>query len=137
MGNDDGCVWGRVEPHANLGLDLRADDVADSEARYGVGVDIDATRRIGVALAFLGRSQFSGTASASETDFLHLTPTGVALKPLLGVEFDRKDFFDLSFGARFVVWRQLMVFVNGIYALNDDGLRNDTIIPMGGVEGTF
>jgi len=53
------------------------------------------------------------------------------------VEFDRKDFFDLSFGARFVVWRQVMLFANGIYALNDDGLRNDTIIPMGGVEGTF
>ena len=135
---DSTLLWGRVEPHANLGLDLRADDVAKSEARYGLGVDVDVTRRIGVALAFLGRSQFSGSASASETDFLHLTPTGgVALEPLLGINFDRKDYFDLSFGARFVVWRQLMVFVNGIYALNDQGLRNDTIIPMGGVEGTF
>jgi hypothetical protein len=130
-------LWERVEPHANLGLDLRADDVAESEARYGLGVDVDVTRRIGVALAFLGRSQFSGTASASETDFLHLTPTGVAPKPLLGVEFGRKDFFDLSFGTRFVVWRQLMVFVNGIYALNNDGFRNDSVIPTAGVEGTF
>jgi len=30
-----------------------------------------------------------------------------------------------------------MVFANGIYALNDAGLRNDTIIPTVGVEGTF
>ena len=58
-------------------------------------------------------------------------------RPLLGVSFDRKDFFDLSFGARAVVWRQIMVFANGIYALNDDGLRNGTVIPTAGVEGTF
>jgi len=30
-----------------------------------------------------------------------------------------------------------MVFANGIYALNNDGLRNDLIIPTVGVEGTF
>ena len=30
-----------------------------------------------------------------------------------------------------------MVFANGIYALNDDGLRNDTVIPAVGIEGTF
>ena len=44
-------------------------------------------------------------------------------EPLLGINFDRKDYFDLSFGARAVVWRQIMLFVNGIYALNDQGLR--------------
>jgi hypothetical protein len=38
---------------------------------------------------------------------------------------------------RVVVWRQIMLFANGIYALNDDGLRNDSVIPMGGIEGTF
>jgi hypothetical protein len=130
-------LWDRVEPHANLGVDLKAEDVERSQGRYGLGVDVDVTKRIGVALAFLGRSQFTDSASADETNFLHLTPTGSALRPLLGIEFDRKDFFDLSFGARFVVWRQIMLFVNGIYALNDDGLRNDSIIPMGGLEGTF
>jgi len=130
-------LWGRVEPHANLGLDLRSDDVARSEGRYGVGIDGDVTRRIGLSLGFLGRSQFKGSASANDTDFLHLTPTGAALKPLLGVEFDRKDFYDLTFGVRGVVWRQIMVFANGIYALNNDGLRNDTVVPVVGFEGTF
>ncbi|HJQ85137.1 MAG TPA: transporter [Candidatus Binatia bacterium] len=130
-------MWGRVEPHANLGVDLNADDVEASQGRYGLGVDVDVHPRVGLALAFLGRSQFTGSASADETDFLHLTGGGLALRPLLGVDFDRKDFFDLAFGARFVVWRQIMLFANGIYALNDDGLRNDTIIPTAGVEGTF
>lgn len=130
-------LWGRVEPHANVGLDLRTDDVAQSEARYGIGVDGDVTPTVGLALAFLGRSQFQGSASASDTEFLHLTSSGPALRPLLGIDFGRKDFFDLSFGGRWVVWRQIMVFANGIYALNDEGLRNDTIIPTVGFEGTF
>ena len=130
-------LWSRVEPHANLGVDLRTDNVERSQARYGLGADVDVTKRIGVSLAFLGRSQFKESAPASDTNFLHLTAAGVQERPLLGVSFDRKDFFDLSFGARAVVWRQIMVFANGIYALNDDGLRNGTIIPTAGVEGTF
>jgi hypothetical protein len=133
-------LWGRVEPHASLGLDLRADDVERSQGRYGLGVDVDVTRRFGVALAFLGRSEFSESASESETSFGHLVNPSASLvqpRPLLGISFDRKDYFDLSFGVRVVVWRQLMLFANGIYALNDDGLRNDSVIPMGGIEGTF
>jgi len=130
-------LWSRVEPHANLGVDLRADDVERSQARYGVGVDVDVTRRIGAAPAFLGRSEFKRSSPAGETSFPHLTSTGVNDRPLLGIQFDRKDFFDFSFGARAVIWRQIMLFANGIYALNDDGLRNDSIIPTVGVEGTF
>jgi hypothetical protein len=130
-------LWGRVEPHANLGLDLRTDDVAKSQARWGLGVDVDVVKRVGLSLGFQGRDQFSGSASASDTSFLHLTPSGVRAEPLLGIDFGRKDFFDLSFGVRAVVWRQLMVFLNGIYALNDDGLRNDSVIPVAGLEGTF
>jgi hypothetical protein len=130
-------LWSRVEPHANFGVDLRADDVERSQGRYGLGVDVDVTRRIGVALAFLGRSEFKRSAPAAETSFQHLVAGQRVRQPLLGVEFDRKDFFDLSFGARAVVWRQIMLFANGIYALNDDGLRNDTIIPTIGLEGTF
>ncbi len=130
-------LWGRVEPHANLGVDLRTDDVAKSQARWGLGVDVDVVKRVGLSLAFQGRDQFTRSAATSETSFLHLTPSGPASAPLLGIDFDRKDFFDLSFGVRAVVWRQFMVFLNGIYALNHDGLRNDSIIPVAGLEATF
>ncbi len=130
-------LWGRVEPHANLGIDFRTDDVTRSEGRYSLGADVDVTKRIGIVLAFLGRSQFSGSADSGDTSFLHLTPAGVRTQPLLGLDFGRKDFYDLSFGARAVIWRQIMLFANGIYALNNDGLRNDSVIPLVGVEGTF
>ncbi len=130
-------LWGRVEPHANAGLDLRSDDVSRSQARYGVGVDADATKRIGVAVAFLGRSEFKRSSPAGETSFQHLVDGQRVQRPLLGIDFGRKDYFDLSFGARAVVWRQIMVFANGIYALNQDGLRNSSVIPTVGFEGTF
>lgn len=130
-------LWDRVEPHVNAGIDLRAEDVERSQARYGIGVDVDVTRRIGLALAFLGRSEFEGSADSDETNFLHLTEAGVQQRPLLGIDFDRKDFFDVSFGVRGVVFGNVMVFANVIRRLNDDGLRNDTVIPAVGVEGTF
>jgi hypothetical protein len=130
-------LWGRVEPEAAFALDVNTDDVSRSQARYQVGVDADVTRRIGASVAFLGRSEFARISPAGETSFLHLTPAGLRQEPLLGVSFDRKDYLDLSFGVRLVVWRQIMVFANGIYALNDDGLRSSSIIPTAGVEGTF
>jgi len=130
-------LWQRVEPYANGAIDLLADDVGRSQARYGVGVDVDVTQRLGLAFAFLGRSEFEREAPSGETDFLHLVNGRPVLRPLLGIDFARHDFIDFSFGARTVVWRGIMVFANGIYALNDAGLRNDTIIPTLGFEGTF
>jgi hypothetical protein len=131
-------LWSRVEPHANVAFDVRSDDVTRSDFRWGLGVDADVTHRLGVALGFLGRDEFTRSASASETSFLHLTPSGtVQQEPLLGIEFDRKDYVDFSFGLRAVVWRQIMLFANGIYAVNNDGLRSGHIIPTLGFEGTF
>ena len=130
-------LWSRVTPYANGAIDLRADDVARSEARYGAGFDVDVIRRVGLAFGFLGRSEFSRSAESSETSFLHLVRGVPTSRPLLGLDFARNDFFDFSFGTRAVIWRDIMVFANGIYALNDAGLRNDTIIPTVGFEGTF
>jgi hypothetical protein len=130
-------LWNRVEPFLNLAIDFDANDFKQSQARYGVGVDVDIVSQFGVVLAFLGRSQFEDPVNPSQTDFLYLTPQGVQPRPLLGLDLGRKDFFDFSFGFRAVVWRSVMLFANGIYALNSQGLRNDTVIPTVGVEGTF
>ena len=130
-------LWDRVEPFLNLAIDFDASDFMQSQARYGVGVDVDVVSRFGLVFAFLGRSQFQDPVSSADTDFLYLTPSGPQQQPLLGIDLGRKDFFDFSFGLRAVLWRNVMLFANGIYALNDQGLRNDTIIPTVGFEGTF
>jgi hypothetical protein len=130
-------LWDRVEPHANLGLDFNTGDVSRSAARYGVGVDVDVHPRVNLNVAYLGRSQFEDSADPEDTQFAHLRAGQSVPEPLLGLDFERTDTADLSFGVRVVVWGNVMLFANGIYALNDDGLRNDTIIPAGGIEGTF
>lgn len=130
-------LWNRVEPHANLGLDYNASDVSRSAARYDAGVDVDVTPIFNVNLAYLGRSEFGAIAPRSATEFLHLHDGQAVPEPLLGLDFSRKNTSDLSFGFRVVVWRNLMLYANGIWAINNAGLRNDTIIPAGGIEGTF
>jgi hypothetical protein len=129
--------WDIVEPHANFGVDLNATNVSQTALRYGVGVDVDVHPRVNLSMAYLGRSELTATADPEDTSFAHLRGGQIVQEPLLGLDFDRKDTSDLAFGVRAVVWRNIMVFVNGIYALNDQGLRNDTIIPSGGIEGTF
>jgi hypothetical protein len=131
-------LWDRVEPEMNLGVDYNANDVSRSAARYALGVDVDVTRWCNVNVAYLGRSQFDRSSSETDdTNFQHLRGGQLVSEPLLGLEFDRTDTSDLSFGVRFVVWGNVMVYANGIYAINDQGLRNDTIIPSGGFEATF
>jgi hypothetical protein len=130
-------LWDRVEPFVNLAFDLDASDARQSQARYGAGVDVDVVSRFGLVVAFLGRSQFTSPVPAGQTDFLYLTPSGVQPRPLLGIDLGRKDFFDFSFGFRAAVWRSVILFANGIVSLNSQGLRNDTVIPTVGVEGTF
>jgi hypothetical protein len=132
-----GVVWDRVEPHANLAFDVNTMDVSRSAVRYAVGVDVDVTPIFNVNIGYLGRSEFDDSADESDTERQHLRGGTIVREPLLGLDFDRKDTSDLTFGFRVVVWRNLMMFANGIYALNDSGLRNDTVIPAGGVEGTF
>ena len=132
-------IWGgRVEPYFNAAVDLNANDVAQSQARYGCGVDLDVLRSFNVNFSFLGRSEFSREAPASDTSFLHLASNGALVQePLLGLNFGRNDFFDASLGFRWAVWDRLMVFANAIVPLNSSGLRNDTAIPTAGIEGTF
>jgi hypothetical protein len=130
-------LWSRVEPYVNAAMDFDTQSSTQSQARYGAGFDVDVIPRLGLTFAFLGRSQLDRPVPAGETNFLYLTPTGTQRLPLLGIDLGRKDFFDFSFGLRANVWRGLMLFANGIYALNDEGLRNNTVIPTIGLEGTF
>jgi hypothetical protein len=131
-------LWDRVEPFVNAALDFDTNNSVLSQARYGAGFDVDVVSWAGLVVAFLGRSQLDDPVEPGETDFLYLLPSGqTARRPLLGIDLGRKDFFDFSFGGRVVVWQNVMLFANAIFALNDDGLRDDNFIPTIGFEGTF
>ena len=99
----------RVHPHVNVAIDVRPEEAERSQARYGIGADIDIIDRLGISFALLGRSEFSESARFRDTAFLHAN--GQQL-PLLGLEFDRKDYFDASLGLRAVIWRDVMLFAD-------------------------
>ena len=53
------------------------------------------------------------------------------------MEIERNDLYDASIGLRYLFLDSGVISVNFIVPLNDQGLRNDTIIPLIGIEGTF
>ncbi|HJQ85326.1 MAG TPA: hypothetical protein VKA21_14670 [Candidatus Binatia bacterium] len=124
-----------LQPYLNAGVDLNTDDVGASEARWGVGVDVAIVERTTLAAAFLARHPFRRIAPAG---FFTFPRVAGPARPLFGIDGDRPDIYDLSFGGRVNVWRDtLMAFANVIVALNpDDGVRSEAI-PTFGLEASF
>jgi len=124
----------RLQPYLNAGLNLEADEVDASEARWGVGVDLGLPEHVTGAVAVLGRHAFQRIAPAGFFDFRRVD--GVT-RPLFGLHGDRPDLYDVSIGARVNLWPDLLIgFANVILPLNRDGIRAD-VIPLVGLEATF
>lgn len=139
--------WVRLQGHLNAGLGFNADDVASSEARWGIGLDWGITETITAAVAVLGRNQFAKVAPAGFFAFPRCTADldtcavdrsvrdGNA--PLFGLSRTRPDYYDVSIGGRGAVWRDtLFAYVNVVVPLNDGYVRTDPI-PLVGIEATF
>jgi len=124
----------QVQAYLNAGITFRTDDVSESDATYGVGIDCGVPERATAAVAFLGRSDFARIAPAGSLSFRRSDGTS---RPIFGIEDRRGDVLDLSIGGRANLWRGIVIgFANVIVALNDDGVRSD-VIPMIGVEASF
>jgi hypothetical protein len=127
-------LWDRVEPRVNLGFDFNLDDIDRSAGRYDLGVDVRAIGdRLDVGVAFLGRSEVGDRLSASETTGATFGHPG----PYLGLDFGRKDSFDLALGGRVRLTKTLALTLNALKALNDEGLRSSNWSPVGALEATF
>jgi hypothetical protein len=126
--------WFQVQPYANAGITFVSEDVASSEANYGLGLDCGVPERFTAAVAFLGRSAFERIAPAGSLSFRRIDGSS---RPLFGIEDRRADMFDLSIGGRANLFRGIVIgFANVIVALNDEGVRSD-VIPMVGMEASF
>jgi hypothetical protein len=133
----------RFRPYLNAGINVVANDVANSEGRWGIGLDCSLPGRATLGAAVLGRHAFSrlappGTFDRRRLDRRNEFPNASTPRvPLFGFEGDRPDFYDFSIGGRINLWRDsLLAFANVILPLNDDGFRSD-IIPLVGIEATF
>lgn len=90
-----------VTPHANLGFEFNLHDAGRNSTEYAIGIEGGA-KRLTLAVDFLGSLRNDGQ---------HRLATAV--------------------GAKWNVWKQLIVSANVILPLNDEGLRSDLITTLG------
>jgi hypothetical protein len=131
-------LWDRVEPQWNGGFDFDVEESHRSSAHYAFGVNVQAVKEwLDLGVSFLGRSDVDGLRSDRSVSGLHQTAAGPLLRPYEGFNFDRKDYFDFSGGARVRVYKTLMITLSATKGLNDDGLRSSNWSPVGALEATF
>src|SRR5262249_19629292 len=140
--------WIRWQAHVNLGFDFDADDVSQSEARWGLGLDVGIGQRLRLAFAVLGRDQVSRLIPQGVLDLprcldpipecqANPTTSRKGELPIVGIDGGRADFVDLSIGGRVHLWQDTVIaFANVIFPLLDEGLATDPI-PMVGIEAAF
>jgi hypothetical protein len=139
--------WARLQGHLNVAVGFDAEDVDQSEARWGIGLDWGIADSVTASLAFLGRNQFARVAPPGFFDFprcqttLRTCATSQIARngsgPLFGLSSGRPDYYDVSIGGRAGVWRDtIFAFANVVVPLNDGFVRTDPI-PLVGIEGTF
>jgi hypothetical protein len=91
-----------ITPHLNVGYELNLEDSRRNSLEYAVGIEGGA-KRATMALDFLG--------SRRDDDGQHRTAASV--------------------GAKWNVWKRLILSANFIMPLNDEGLRSDLITSLG------
>jgi hypothetical protein len=141
--------WALLQGHLNATVGFDTEDVGQSEARWGIGLDWGMSDRVTAALAFLGRNQFGNVAPPGFFDFPRCRGTvaqcasdpaarqGVAPTPLFGLSTARPDYYDVSIGGRASVWRDtIFAYANVVVPLNDGAVRTAPI-PLFGIEATF
>jgi len=128
----------QLDAHADLHFNITQS--VQSQALYGLSGSVMLwPTRVAAIVEFLGTSQLDTAFAPNDTDVLVLTPSGITADPLLGVGWsNRFDQFNLSFGVRARLWKGILVFANGVYALNGDvGARPVGVIPTFGLGATF
>jgi len=139
--------WARLQGHFNGGIDFDTDDVNNSDARWGFGLDWGFTDDVTAAIAFLAQNQFARVAPPGTFTFpvcrsdlvtCAADPAvRVGTQQLFGLNGDRPDYYTLSLGGRGAIWRDtLFLLVNVAIPLNDGFVRTAPI-PLIGIEGTF
>src|SRR5262249_9256047 len=139
------AAWAHLQGYLNAGVDLDSDDVGASQPKWGVGLDWGISEGFTAALAVIGRHPLRRLAPPGFFDLPRCGPTLLACAlgqrqpkaPLLGLEGQRPDYYDLSVGARVNLWRDTVFgFANATIPLNDVGVRTE-VIPLMGVEAAF
>jgi hypothetical protein len=125
----------RFDFHLNTGVQINANDLARSRARYAAGMTFRLFERVALLTDLLGSSSLGTqriTARAPLFDE-HGDHTGEFVSQTTGL---RTDIVDLAFGIKAAPSDSIVFFFNCFVPLNNDGLRAD-FIPAAGVEVNF
>lgn len=135
----------RVRGHLNAIVDLNASDIARSQARASLGLDLHIGSRATLGLAFLAREPFAKVGGPGSFDWprCRANPTTgacagpITYAPVFGLSRGRPSFYDLAIGGRVLLWKDTLIgFASVIVPLNDDGFRAEAI-PVIGIEAAF
>ena len=134
---------GWLDSDWDAGVDAGIGNLRWSSAHYSWEINGHAPRgedwwsRLAIMFAVLGRSEFTSLRQASSISGPHVTPNGRFDEPFLGIDADRHDYIDATFGVRVDLWHSIVLTLGVFKALNSAGVRPDGWSPVGTLEGTF
>lgn len=150
----------RISPHVNLGYQYNGTSVLANSTLsvppgsapgtgtsfvgtrklpnqffYSAGADMGITRRVTLAVDFLGQ-RLSSTFRIRETGFTDITGVTHSDVPTVVGYKDSENLDNLSVGGKFNLVGNLLLTANAMFKLNDAGLRS-TVVPLVGLSYTF
>jgi len=115
-------VRDRIELFADAGMEVVADDVARSVARWALGGTVTLLDRLALPVAFLGRHELAAPTERIALPFFF--------------QIERSDAVDASVGLRWQLAPTAVLSANALVPVNRDGLRAD-VVPTLEVEYVF
>jgi hypothetical protein len=110
-------------PHINVGFDLSSTSDIENEFFFRSGFDWPMIKEVTFAFDLLGRLAINNDQPK-------------AGRPPGSTETSGDFILDAAIGVKVNPWRNVLLLLNGLVALNDTGLR-DNITPLVGVEVSF
>jgi hypothetical protein len=139
--------WARLQGHFNAGIDFDTEDVNDSDARWGFGLDWGFTDDVTAAIAFLAQNQFARVAPPGTFTFPNCRSdlvtcaadpaVRVGTQQIFGLTGARPDYYTLSLGGRGAIWRDTLFLLANVAIPLNDGFVRTAPIPLVGIEAAF
>ena len=133
---------GPVSSHVNLGYTLSGGDLPD-ELNFAAGFDAALHPRVSVAVDLLSRTLFDTPRILLTTeDHVHCVSRACdrfatsKRRSLSAGENDQTLAYG-SLGVKFNPWGELLITTNLLFSLSDDGLQDEDVIPLVGVDYSF
>jgi hypothetical protein len=128
---------GLVNSHWNASYDLNVTHARLSSASYGWGIEVKPCAWFSVGGSVRGRSEVHRRRSRASVSGPHVTPSGIRNTPYLGIDPERKDYFDADLGVTVQLSKNFALRGGVMRAINDDGLRARGWSPIGSLQATF